>query len=207
MELEWNEENNEQIMLWFNKNIVHGLNGQIVTYKAGKYSLINEYFGNVDSLLQYIDSLDSKNGVLCSLNKYDATIMVNGSNWSYKADPNCGGTDYTLIRFMLTEDNKRKIVPLTDVVDILVDTKQLFVAKVRNDASIEDILCTGILSPKDFAFTIKKCNNKTNVYTEYHKDSTTWTAEWGCCDTMYLPPATDDKIAAISNMSKYHMLR
>lgn len=203
MELEWNEENNEQIMLWFNTNIVYGLNSQIVIYKAGKYSLINESFGTVDSLMQYIDSLDSKNGILCSLNKYDATIMVNGSNWSYKADPNCGGTDYTLIRFMLTEDNERKIVPLTDVVDILLDTEQLFVATVRKDVSIEDIFCTGILSPNDFAFTIKKCNK----YTEYHKDNTTWSVELGYSSTMCLSAGTEEKIAAIRNMSKYHMLR
>lgn len=204
MELEWNEENNEQIMLWFNKNIMFGLNSQVVTYRAGKYSLFNKSFGAVDSLLQYIDSLDSKNGVLCSMNKYDATIMVNGSNWSYKADPNCGGTDYTLIRFMLTEDNTRNVVQLADVVDILLDTEQLFVATVRKDASIEDILCTGILSPKDSAFTIKKCNKDT-VYTEYHKDNTAWSAEWGFSGHTCLSAGTEEKIAAIRNMSKYHM--
>ena len=206
MELEWNEENNEQIMLWFNTNIVYGLNSQIVTYKAGKYSLINKSFSTVDSLMQYIDSLDSKNGVLCSLNKYDATIMVNGSNWSYKADPNCGGTDYTLIRFMLTEDNERKIVPLTDVVDILLDTGQLFVATVRKDVSIEDILCTGILSPKDFAFIVKKFNKDTE-YIEYRKDNSTWSVELCYSGTMCLSAGTEEKIAVISNMSKYHMLR
>lgn len=204
MELEWNEENNEQIMLWFNMNIVYGLDSQIVTYKAGKYSLINKSFSTVDSLLQYIDSLDSKNGVLCSLNKYDATIMVNGSNWSYKADTNCGGTDYTLIRFMLTEDNERKIVPLTDVVDILLDTEQLFVVTVRKDVSIEDILCTGILSPKDFAFIVKKFNNYTE-YIEYYKDNTTRSVELGYSSTMRLSAGTEEKIAAIRNMSRYHM--